>query len=85
MAEDQPYCMDHFYETTAHKCQACGNYITGPTMVSAVEQRVCVCVLYTVHGQYSGVENVCVVYCPWSVQWSRECVCCILSMVSAVE
>ena len=32
--EDQPYCMDHFYETTAHKCQACGNYITGPTMVS---------------------------------------------------
>lgn len=31
-AEDQPYCMDHFYETTAHKCQACGDYITGPTM-----------------------------------------------------
>ena len=31
---DQPFCMDHFYETTAHKCLACDNYITGPTMVS---------------------------------------------------
>jgi hypothetical protein len=30
--DDQPYCMDHYYETTAHRCQACGNYITGPTM-----------------------------------------------------
>ena len=32
--DDGPYCMDHYYETTAHRCQACGTYITGPTMVS---------------------------------------------------
>lgn len=32
VVDDQPYCKDHYYETTAHKCQACGNYITGPTM-----------------------------------------------------
>ena len=29
----QPYCKDHFYEKTAHKCQKCNDYITGPTMV----------------------------------------------------
>jgi len=33
--EGQPYCKEHFYEKTAHKCQKCNDYITGPTMVSA--------------------------------------------------
>jgi len=30
---DQPYCMEHFYEKSAHKCGKCSDYITGPTMV----------------------------------------------------
>ena len=37
--DDQPYCMEHFYETSAHKCQACGTYITGPTMVSGRQRE----------------------------------------------
>ena len=31
--EEQPYCRDHYYERTAHQCQKCSDYITGPTMV----------------------------------------------------
>lgn len=30
---NQPYCMEHFYENSAHKCGKCLDYITGPTMV----------------------------------------------------
>lgn len=29
----QPYCMEHFYEESAHRCGKCADYITGPTMV----------------------------------------------------
>ncbi|XP_064392654.1 LIM domain kinase 1-like [Halichondria panicea] len=28
----QAYCMDHYYEKSAHKCQICSDYVTGPTM-----------------------------------------------------
>ena len=31
--EGQPYCMEHFYEESAHRCGKCDDYITGPTMV----------------------------------------------------
>lgn len=30
--DGQAYCMDHFYEKSAHKCQICSDYITGPTV-----------------------------------------------------
>ena len=31
--DGQAFCMEHFYEKSAHRCQKCGGYITGPTMV----------------------------------------------------
>ena len=39
--EEQPYCRDHYYERTAHKCQKCNDYITGPTMVGGCPFPVC--------------------------------------------
>ena len=39
--EEQPYCRDHYYERTAHKCQRCSDYITGPTMVGGCPFPVC--------------------------------------------
>ena len=32
--DGQAFCMEHFYEKSAHRCQKCDGYITGPTMVS---------------------------------------------------
>lgn len=33
-----PYCMEHFYEESAHKCRKCLDYITGPTMTVGISK-----------------------------------------------
>lgn len=37
----QAYCMDHYYEKSAHKCQICSDYVTGPIMVRTMND-VCI-------------------------------------------
>ena len=51
--EEQPYCRDHYYERTAHKCQKCSDYITGPTMVGGCPFS----------GYRSGNETLMVMWC----------------------
>ena len=37
--DGQAFCMEHYYEKSAHRCQKCEGYITGPTMVRRAQRR----------------------------------------------